>query len=76
MKVRIEFDEDMLKKVSEITMTKYDNTLGDIECMIEDLISYYYNLEEEFEDYKQYVQDNYKVIPDEEQYAVDNKDFI
>lgn len=60
MKIKIELNEELLNKVAEITMTRYDD--DDIESMIEDLVCYYHNLEEEFEDYKQNVQDNYKQI--------------
>lgn len=60
MKIKIELNEELLNKVAEITMTRYDG--DDIESIIEDLVCYYHNLEEEFEDYKQNVQDNYKQI--------------
>ena len=57
-------------------MTKYDDKLEDIECMIEDLVYFYHNLEEEFDDYKQMVEDNYKPIPISEQVGISNEDFI
>lgn len=76
MQVKIILNEDLKKDVSEITMTKYEDKLEDIECLIKDLISYYYNLEEEFEDYKEYVKDNYKIKSPYELYGISEEDFI
>jgi len=62
----------MIESVSEITFNKYQ-TFGDfIESeqllnIIEDLIGEFKGLEQEFEDYKEFVQDNFKQMTVEEQ---------
>lgn len=72
---------DILDRVSKITMTDYDirwfnaeNIEGYIECnsmfnMIEDLLCELEHKEEESENYKQYVADNYRQLTDEEIYG-------
>lgn len=76
MRVRILLDEDLLKRISEITMTRYDDKLEDIESMIEDLVYYYHQLEEEFDDYKEYVKENYNMKSPYEIYGISKEDFI
>ena len=61
----------MLKEIEEITLTNYE--VGDfikvenLIAIIEDLKNEYDRLDEEFNDYKQDVEDNYKPIRIEEQ---------
>lgn len=83
-----ESNYEILKKVSEITLTDYEikwfnaeNIDGYIESdnlfyMIEDLLYELNHLEEEFEDLKQDIQDNYKPIPVAEQVGISDKDFM
>jgi hypothetical protein len=68
-------DQDLKKVIenaSKITFTQYE-TFGDfIESeqlfnIVKDLIGEFEGLEEEFEDYKRFVEDNYKQMTIEEQ---------
>lgn len=71
---------NILDRVSKITMADYDirwfdaeNIEGYIECnsmfnMIEDLLCELEHKEEETENYKQYVADNYRQLTDKEIY--------
>lgn len=76
MKVYVELDKDekkLFKKIEKITFTDYEIKDDKIEVesllnTIKDLYVYHERLEEEFEDYKDYVKDNYKYVPQEEQY--------
>lgn len=67
-----EEDRIKLNRVMEITYTYY-NVEGnyikgdDLWTALEDLLTYYEGLEEQFEDFKQDVEDNYKQIPYEDQ---------
>lgn len=62
----------MLKEIEEITNTNYE--VGDIIkvenliAIIEDLKIEYDRLDEEFKDYKQRIEENYKLIPKENDY--------
>ncbi len=64
-----EFED--VKKIEKITVSDYE-LLGDFiptECLANiarDMLIEYENLKEEFEDYKQFVKDNYKQLTDEE----------
>ena len=68
-------DKDLKKvieKASKITFTQYEMFGDFIEAeqllyILQDLIGEFEGLEEEFEDYKQFVQDNYKQMTIEEQ---------
>ena len=57
-------DENVMKKVEEITSTKYTDEYGylridDVQGLIDDLLSCYSHLEEEFEDLKNDIGENY-----------------
>lgn len=51
-------ERDYIKKFEEITLTKYE--ADKCEQMLEELIIEYEKLQESFDDYKQYVEDNYE----------------
>ncbi len=44
--------------------------------ILEDLVSNYHILKKEFEDYKKYIEDNYKPISIAEQVGISDRDFI
>ena len=83
-----ESNYDILQRASEITSTNYEikwfdaeNIDGHIDAIelvsiIEDLICEVDRLEEEIEDMKQDIQDNYKPIPVAEQVGISDRDFI
>lgn len=60
----MKFSKKMRKKIEEITLTNYDfNDKGETKHadeIIEDLIWLYEDLQQEFEKYKEYVDENYK----------------
>lgn len=75
----MKIETNLLLKVEEKTMTEYKHyRLGndelslidgnEIESMLEDLLTEIGRLEEEIEDMKQDIQDNYTRIPVENQY--------
>ena len=81
----LEIDTNNYEKIKEITFTDYDviyvdkNVLfkeNNYESMIEDLIVAYERLNEEFEDYKSNVAENYRQIPIAEQIGIGDEDFI
>ena len=70
-------EEETIKNANSITLTQYKDsyTIGDLFRIIEELTWSYHNLEEEFEDYKQMVEDNYKPIDPYTMYGVSEDDF-
>ena len=48
----------------------------DVIGILEDLVSNYHILKKEFEDYKKYIEDNYKPISIAEQVGISDRDFI
>lgn len=76
----MKFEKETLKEIGRITFTKYDENgvveADEIEEMIKDIIYYYHNLEEQYEDLKQDIEDNYRRIPVEEQYDIYDHQFI
>ena len=44
--------------------------------MLEDLIYEYNCLQEKFDDYKDYVKDNFKEMEDSEKIGINNRDFM
>lgn len=58
----------LLEKASEITRTKYELNDDSITTCIEELISHYEHKCEELRDYQDDVSDNYRFIPQEDQY--------
>jgi uncharacterized small protein (DUF1192 family) len=75
----MKIETELLKNIEEKTMTEYKRyRLGndelslidgnEIESMLEDLLAEIGRLEEEIEDMKQDIQDNYTRIPVENQY--------
>lgn len=84
MYIRIDdLGEELYKKVKEITFTNYaideDRTLISIENligMIEDLVYSYEHKQEELEDLENDIEDNYRPIPQAEQYCINDDDFI
>lgn len=75
MKFKLMISDELKDKISKITSTEYKE-LEDIECLIEDLIYYYEHLEEEFEDYKEYVKENYNMKSPYETYGISKEDFV
>lgn len=62
-----EYWKELINKISETTLTNYEIKGNDIEIdallnVIEDLYMEYDHLQEEFEDFKKDVEDNYKHI--------------
>lgn len=76
------FKKETIEKIRKITFDRidgieYDNYVvipaNNIEGLFEDLIVKYDVLEEEFEDFKKDVADNYKFIPTEEAIGYDRR---
>lgn len=65
MKQEFKIKNELLQKVIEITDVDYTGTLElkDIENIIKDLITEYHKKEEELEDLKENVKENYEPIP-------------
>lgn len=79
MNYRIDDYEKIVNKVSKITNTEYKTDYWDCPILLlalEDMLTSYKRLENEFEKYKNNVRDNYKRIDVSEQYDIDNRDFI
>ena len=79
MNYKIDDYEKILKKVSNITMVNYESDYYDCPVLLlalEDMLRAYKTKEEEFLEYKRYVNDNYKQIDVAEQYDIDDRDFI
>lgn len=69
----IEIDEELLKKVTDITNFTYKSkgdfiAYEDVISIIEDLTAEYDVLEEKYDDFKKEVEDNYKPLTNEELY--------
>ena len=79
MEITLNVDDkkEILEKANKITMTKdKDNyTLEDLFGIIDELTWSYDHLEEEFENYKQMINDNYKPIDPYSMYGVSANDF-
>ena len=77
----LKIDKETLQKIQDITGTDY-KALGEflpsdsINDIIEDLMLEIDRLNEELEDTKQDMEENYKRIPVNEQYEVYDRDFI
>lgn len=76
-------DKEMerFKEISDITVTDYEFkgnfvSVVSLLTMIDDLLIELHEREEQIEDIKQDIQDNYKRIPVSEQVCVSDKDFI
>lgn len=79
MNYRISDYEKILKKVSDITMTKYESDYYDCPVLLlalEDMLRQYKKLENEYLKYQTNVKENYKRIDVSEQYDIDDRDFI
>lgn len=77
----VEIKEDLIEKVMNITFTDYDVislynrekeketyiNIDNLLVALEDLLNEYNHLQEEYDDFKQDVQDNYRPIPIDEQ---------
>lgn len=59
----MKLSKDLIKRIEEITLTDYGfNDKGETDkwdILVEDLLLYYNDLEEEFEDYKAKMEDMY-----------------
>ena len=59
----MKLSKDLIKRIEEITLTDYSfNSEGETDkwdILVEDLLLYYNDLEEEFEDYKAKMEDRY-----------------
>ena len=66
---------EMIKNISKLTMTNYE-IIGDFipvdswKILAEDLMYEFDKLKEEFDDYKEFVKDNYKQKTNEEIYEI------
>lgn len=79
MNYKISDYEKILKKVEEITLTKYESDYYDCPILLsalEDLLNEYNKLDEEFLEYKEEIKDNYKRIDVSEQYDINDDNFI
>lgn len=77
----VEIKEDLIEKVMNITFTDYDVislynrekeketyiNIDNLLVALEDLLNEYNHLQEEYDDFKQDVQDNYRPMPIDEQ---------
>ena len=58
-------DKKQIKRLEEITLTKYNfNYLGetdDWDIIVDDLLTEYKDLLDEYNDYKMYIDDNYRL---------------
>ena len=79
MEITLNIDDkrEILEKANKILMAKsQDNyTLDDLIGIIDELTWSYDHLEEEFENYKQMINDNYKPIDPYSMYGVSANDF-
>lgn len=68
---KIKINKDILDEIEKITFTFYpeDRMLDEYEVndVMEELLSYYKHLEEEFDDFKRDVEENYRRLRIEEQ---------
>ena len=72
---------EKIREISSITFTDYDLKanlipVDNLMAAIEDLLAEYHHKEEELEDLKQEIEDNYKPISYEEQIGYNPKDFL
>lgn len=72
---------ERFKEISDITVTDYEFKgnfvpVVSLLAMVEDLLLELHNKEEQIEDIKQDIQDNYRRISVSEQVCVSDKDFI
>lgn len=70
----MEIDKNLLIKINELIGSILSEE--DVIYMLEELVSEIERLEEEFENYKEYVKDNYRFIPSSEMYDISDRDFI
>lgn len=72
MKETIKIEEELKEKIKDVTGCNVSEqlSLDDITGIIEDIICEYHRLEEEFEDYKENVRDNYRQISISEQVGI------
>lgn len=87
----MQIDKEIYERVKKETMTDYEVQYTkdpdddyvwvfnnhQIESMLENLLGEIIDLQERFEDYKEYVSENYKQIPRNyyEEYGISEKDF-
>lgn len=72
---------EIIKKVEKITLSDYEQIdnfipVESMMCAIENLLSELDEKEKEFDDFKQNVEDNYRLIPVSEQVGISDRDFI
>lgn len=74
----MKINKDLLKRINEILYEDNTTTVSeeDVTYMLEELVSEIDRLEEELEDYKEYVKDNYKPLSTRELYGLNDRDFI
>lgn len=74
----MKINKDLLKRINEILYEDNTTTVSeeDVTYMLEELVSEIDRLEEELEDYKEYVNENYRPISTKEMYGIDDRDFI
>ncbi len=61
----MKLEQKLIDKIEEITLTDYQFKNGETnngDLIIDDLVIAYENLLEEFNDFKEYVEDNYKEV--------------
>lgn len=77
----LRIDDELYKKIQNITGFDYER-IGDfipaenIECIIKDLLAEINYLEEKYENLEQDIEDNYKRRTPEEDYGIDDRDFM
>ena len=59
----MKLNKELIDKIEEITLTDYDfknNETDNGDLIIDDLVMAYESLQEQFEDFKSYVEDNFE----------------
>ena len=74
----MKIDRKLVKRINDITCSDNRTRVNeeDVIWMLEELVSEIDRLEEELEDYKEYVNENYRPISTREMYDLDDSDFI
>lgn len=74
----MKIDKKLVRQINEITRSKSKTRVSeeDVIWMLEELVSEVYRLEEQYEDFREYVRDNYRPISYEEQIDYNEEDFI
>lgn len=67
--------KDSIEKIIGYIINPLNMNEDDLIELLEDVVNEYERLQEEYEDYKRNVEDNYKPIPVSEQYGISEREF-